>query len=283
MGLEFGLQLFSVRDELEKDFTGTLEKLALIGYKNVELFFHGDDLKATIGNLEPASLKKELDRLELKAVSAHIAEEHLEVDKVKEVIEYAKLLGVQSLVIAIAYFKNKEDVLSFSEKLNKYGALLKTHNLQLYYHNHFHEFQKFDGDYVLDLILKNTNEDLLKIEFDTYWALRGGVDPVEYLKKMGGRCDLIHQKDLSTDVDTINLFQKIENDTPLNRDSMIKVRNIADFTEAGQGIMDIPSIIETFRNNPESKYIFIEQDWTKRNQIESVEISYRYLSKFFSV
>lgn len=282
MGLEFGLQLFSVRDELQKDFIGTLEKLALIGYKNIELFFHGDDLKATIGNLEPAILKQELDRLELKAVSAHIAEEHLEVNNGEEIIGYSKLLGVQSLVIAIAYFKNKEEVLAFSKRLNEFGKLLKTHNLQLYYHNHFHEFQEFDGEYVLDTILKNTNEDLVKVEFDTYWCLRGGIDPLEYLKKLGGRCDLIHQKDLSAEVDTINLFNKVGNDSVLNRESMVNVRNTDDFTEMGQGIMDIPGIIETFRNNPEAKYIFVEQDWTKRSQIESVEISYRYLSKFFS-
>ncbi|MCR2823314.1 sugar phosphate isomerase/epimerase family protein [Lederbergia panacisoli] len=281
MAVEFGLQLFSVRDEINKDFIGTLEKIASIGYKNLEIFFHGDDLSSTIGDLTPEELKSELDRLALKAVSSHIAEEHLEAGKIDEVMKYAKVIGIQSLVVAIAYFKNKEEVVAFSKKLNEAGALLAKNGLQLYYHNHYHEFQTFDGEYVLDIMLENTDKELVKIEFDTYWALRGGINPVTYLEKIGERCDLIHQKDLSANVDVINVFKKLEKDTVLNRDSMMKIRNIDDFTEAGQGIMDIPAIVETFKNNSNSKYLFIEQDWTKKNQLESIEISYEYISKLF--
>ncbi|MBS4218331.1 sugar phosphate isomerase/epimerase [Bacillus sp. FJAT-49711] len=281
MAVEFGLQLFSVRDEMNKDFIGTLEKIASIGYKNLELFFHGDDLSSTIGGLTPEELKRELDRLALKAVSSHITEEHLEAGKIDKVLKYAKVIGIQSLVVAIAYFKNEEEVVAFSKKLNEAGALLAKNGLQLYYHNHYHEFQTFDGEYVLDIMLENTDKELVKIEFDTYWALRGGINPVTYLEKIGERCDLIHQKDLSANVDVINVFEKLEKDTVLNRESMMKIRNIDDFTEAGQGIMDIPAIVETFKNNANSKYLFIEQDWTKKNQLESVEISYEYISKLF--
>ena len=280
MTVEIGLQLFSVRDELEKDFIGTLEQLAKIGYKNLELFFHGDDLKSTIGNLEPTQLKEELDRLGLKAVSSHISEEHLHADKVEELIEYAKILGVDSLVIAVKFFEDKESVLTFAQQLNKSGKQLKEAGLQLYYHNHFHEFQQFDGKYVLDLIVEHTEPELLKIEFDTYWALRGGIDPIQYLEKLGDRCDYIHQKDLSKDVKTINLFEKLEGVDVLNREAMGAVRSIEDFVEAGEGIMDIPGIIETFTSNSHAKYVFIEQDWTKRKQIESVDMSYQYMKKF---
>ncbi|UNK20710.1 sugar phosphate isomerase/epimerase [Paenibacillus sp. N3/727] len=282
MSLEFGLQLYSVRDELTKDFKGTLEKVASIGYKNVELFFHdADNMGATIGNLTADELKQELDRLGLKAVSAHIDLAFLEEDKAEKIIAYAKKVGFTSLAIAIAFFSDKQEVLDLCAKLNTAGKMFKDNGLQLYYHNHFEEFQKFDNQYVLDIILENTDEELLKVEFDTYWALRGGIDPIEYLHKLGDRCDLIHQKDLPADAIPVNLFEVIGDDALIDMELMIKLHKIEYFTEAGQGIMDIPAIVEAFRSKPGARYLFIEQDWTNKNQLDSVEISYNYISKLF--
>ncbi|SMF86813.1 Sugar phosphate isomerase/epimerase [Paenibacillus uliginis N3/975] len=282
MSLEFGLQLYSVRDELTKDFKGTLEKVASIGYKNVELFFHdADNMGATIGNLTADELKQELDRLGLKAVSAHIDLAFLHEDKAEKIIAYAKKVGFTSLAIAIAFFSDKQEVLDLCAKLNTAGRMFKDNGLQLYYHNHFEEFQKFDNQYVLDIILENTDEQFLKVEFDTYWALRGGIDPIEYLHKLGDRCDLIHQKDLPADATPVNLFEVIGDDALIDMGLMIKLHKIEYFTEAGQGIMDIPAIVDAFRSKPEARYLFIEQDWTNKNQLESVEISYNYISKLF--
>lgn len=282
MSLEFGLQLYSVRDELTKDFKGTLEKVASIGYENVELFFHdADNMGATIGNLTAGELKQELDRFGLKAVSAHIDQGFLDEEKAEKIIDYAKEVGFTSLAIAIAFFSDKQEVLDLCAKLNAAGKLFKDNGLQLYYHNHFEEFQKFDSQYVMDIILENTDEQLLKVEFDTYWALRGGIDPIEYLHKLGDRCDLIHQKDLPADATPINLFEVIGDDALIDMELMIKLHKIEYFTEAGQGIMDIPGIVEAFRSKPEARYLFIEQDWTNKNQLESVEISYNYISKLF--
>ncbi|WP_251577319.1 sugar phosphate isomerase/epimerase [Paenibacillus sp. MER TA 81-3] len=129
--------------------------------------------------------------------------------------------------------------------------------------------------------MENTAEDLVKVEFDTYWALRGGVDPIEYLQKLVDRCDLLHQKDLPADVKPMNLFEVIGYDANIDMELMVKLHKIDYFTEAGQGIMDIPVIVEAFKSKPEARYLFIEQDWTKKNQLESVEISYKYISKLF--
>ncbi|MCE5170270.1 sugar phosphate isomerase/epimerase [Paenibacillus profundus] len=282
MSLEFGLQLYSVRDELTKDFKGTLERVAEIGYKNVELFFHdANNIGGTVGGLNPAELKKEFGRVGLKAVSAHIDLGFLVQENAEQIIAYAREVGFTSVVIAIAFFSNKQEVLDLCAKLNQAGELFKKNGLQLYYHNHFEEFQKFDNQYVLDIILENTAEDLVKVEFDTYWALRGGVDPIEYLQKLGDRCDLLHQKDLPADVKPVNLFEVIGYDANIDMELMVKLHKIDYFTEAGQGIMDIPAIVEAFKSKPEARYLFIEQDWTKKNQLESVEISYKYISNLF--
>ncbi|KKO52919.1 sugar phosphate isomerase/epimerase family protein [Paenibacillus sp. DMB20] len=282
MGLEFGLQLYSVRDELTKDFKGTLEKVAAIGYRNVELFFHdANNIGGTVGQLKPAELRQELDRHGLKAVSAHIDLGFLEQDNALQIVDYAKEAGFDSVAIAIAFFADKEEVMAMCGKLDKAGRFFKENGIQLYYHNHFEEFQKFDGQYVLDIILENTEEDLLKVEFDTYWALRGGVDPIAYLNKLGNRCDLIHQKDLPADVKPVNLFEVIGDDARIDMELMIKLHKIEYFTEAGEGVMDIPAILKAFRSKPGARYLFIEQDWTTKNQLESVEISYHYISKLF--
>ncbi|NGP46891.1 sugar phosphate isomerase/epimerase [Bacillaceae bacterium SIJ1] len=281
MAVEFGLQLYSVREELQKDFVGTLEKVASIGYKNVELFFHDANLEANVGNMSASELKGELDRLGLKAVSAHVALDFLEEKHAQAVVNFAKEVGITSLGIAIAFFTSKEEVLTLAKKMNEAGTFFKENGLQLYYHNHFQEFQEIDGKYILDIILENTDEEIVKVELDTYWALRGGVDPIEYMKKLGSRCDLLHQKDLPASVETVNLFDVVGHDATIDMDKMVELHQIDDFTEAGQGVMDIPAIVQAFKEKPEAKYLFIEQDWTRRNQLESVEMSYQYISKYF--
>src|SRR5690625_4956398 len=138
MTLELGLQLYSVRDELAKDFIGTLENIASIGYENLELFFHNDNyIEESVGNLKAYELKKELDRLNLNAVSAHITTNFLNSEKAGNMIKFAKTVGFQSLGIAIAFFKNKQDVLDLCNQMNQAGKLYYENGLQLYYHNHF--------------------------------------------------------------------------------------------------------------------------------------------------
>ena len=282
MTIELGLQLYSVRDELEKDFIGTLEKVASIGYKNLELFFHNaEDIEGSVGNLRAEELKLELERLKMKAVSAHISPLFLNPEKMVEVINFAKTVGISKLALSIAFFEGKQNVLDLCKHMNAIGKLCNENGIQFYYHNHFEVFQKFENQYVMDIILQNTDEDLLKVEFDTYWALRGGVDPLEYLSVLGDRCDLLHQKDLPATVNPINIYEKIGEDANVNMELMMKSQNVEDFTEVGQGVMDIPGIIEAFKDKTGTKYIFIEQDWTMKNQLESIEISYNYISKFF--
>ncbi|MGG4395695.1 sugar phosphate isomerase/epimerase [Paenibacillus thiaminolyticus] len=282
MSLEFGLQLYSVRDELVKDSSGTLEKVAAIGYKNVEMFFHdASNIGGTVGGLSPEAMKEELDRVGLKAVSAHIDLGFLTPENAEKIIAYSKAVGFTSVAIAIAFYSNKQDVLAMCVDLNRAGELFKKNGIQLYYHNHFEEFQKFDNQYVMDMILDNTDEQLVKMEFDTYWAMRGGVDPIGYLQKLGDRCDLLHQKDLPAGVTPVNLFEVIGEDAHIDMELMVKLHQIDYFTEAGQGVMDIPAIVTAFKGKPEARYLFIEQDWTRKNQLESVEISYNYISKLF--
>lgn len=278
MSLELGLQLFSVRDELEKDYVKTLERVAEIGYKNLEFFIHDAEGGMNIGGMSAQELRGILDDLGLKSISMHVP---LEEEMFKEAIEYNLELGSQGLGIGIGFFKNKDEVLSFSEKLNHFGEMCKEKGLSFYYHNHFQEFQNISGERPFDLLMENTDPSFVKFEFDTYWALRGGVDPVEYLKKLGNRCDLVHQKDLPADVSPINALEAFSEGEEIHFDNFLEFSKPEYFAEVGEGIMDIERIIQTVREIGAAKYLFVEQDLTTKNQIDSVELSYKNISKYF--
>lgn len=267
-----GLQLFSVRDELQKDYFGTLEKLAALGYRNLEIAVHNID-----ACIEPnaAVLRRRLDELGMKVVSSHLSP----LDRHEEIAAYLGELGCPAVGCSIAFFRNKQDVLDFSGKLNRYGEMFKKRNLEFYYHNHYQEFQKMDGQYVMDILLAHTDPDLVKVEFDTYWAQRGGVDPVEYLKKLGDRCDLVHQKDLPAGIHPVNLFETIGEEAEIAFESFVQMLEPEQFTEIGEGVMDIPAIVRTIREIGAVKYVFVEQDLTLKNQLESVAISYRNMNR----
>ncbi|MBS4219073.1 sugar phosphate isomerase/epimerase [Bacillus sp. FJAT-49711] len=277
MSLSLGLQLYSVRDELEKDYLGTLERLAEIGYKNLEVAIHNADEGLKVGGMNAAEVKKQLDRLGMRVVSSHIGP----LDKVDwdEVADFSHTLGSEAVGCSIAFFTNYQEILDFSAELNKYGEECRKRDLQFYFHNHFQEFQKFNGKYAMDIVLENTDKDLVKMEFDTYWAVRGGVDPVEYLRQLGDRCGLIHQKDLPATVEKSNLFDVIGEDAEITFESFVKIPKPEEFTEIGEGVLDIASIIREAKKIGAAKYIFVEQDLTPRNQLDSVEISYKNITE----
>ncbi|OXM82573.1 sugar phosphate isomerase/epimerase family protein [Paenibacillus rigui] len=281
MSLDFGLQLYSVRDELAKDYVGTLEKVASIGYRNVELAFHQADQTLNVGGMTPAQLRETMDRLGLRVVSAHMDPmDKFDWDKV---IAFNKELGNTSIGKGIAFYRNKQDVLDICSNLNRYGEICKKNGMQFYYHNHFQEFQKFDDQYVLDILLDNTDSELVKIELDIYWALRGGVDPINWLKQMGGRCDLVHLKDFPKgSEEPLNTFEVMGPDAEIDYNRFLEFKKPENFSEIGEGIFDVSRIVEEVRKLGYAKYIFVEQDLTTKNQLESVTISYQNFSKHFS-
>ncbi|MCB9135454.1 MAG: sugar phosphate isomerase/epimerase [Anaerolineales bacterium] len=278
MNPQIALQLYSVRNELQRDYLATLEKVAEIGYKNLELLTTVTDDGLVFGpNISPVAHLRELERLGLKAMGCHMMpKQGMEWEKV---IQSCAETGATALVIPFWVFNNRQDVLGLCETLNRAGELGQKHGVQVYYHNHFQEFQSFDGEVVMDTLLTNTNPALVKFEFDTYWSIRGGQDPLAWLEKFGKRCDLIHQKDMPSGVTPVNLFEVLAQkpNTPL----MEVFMSISDnqFTEIGAGTLNISDIIAAGKAYGEVKYIVVEQDRTTKGELGSVAISYQNLSR----
>ena len=281
MDLQIGLQLYSVRNELKRDVLATLENVAAIGYKNLELVTTVTDQGLFFGEKTPASeFRKYLDRLDLRAVGAHVMlQEGMNLDRV---IDSLTEVGASSLVIPFALFDSRQSVMSFCKQLNQFAEVCKKKSIQLYYHNHFQEFQKFDDRMVMDFMLENTDRDLVMFEFDTYWAIRGGQDPIAWIRKFGKRCDLLHQKDLPAAVRPVNLFDLSIQNQDMKLMDMFKTISPEQFTEIGAGIIDIPEIIEAGRTHGNARYIIVEQDMTSKTELDSITISYKNLIRLLN-
>ncbi len=240
--MNIGLQLYTVRDETEKDFLGTLEKLSKIGYDGVEF--------AGFGDITAVKMKNKLDELGLQVAGSHTAYELLE-NELDQVITYNKIIGNTDIVIPYYEFEEKQDYLDLASKLDKLGDRLAEDGMRLSYHNHYHEFKKYNGQYGLDILLNNVNHNHVKFQIDICWVHAAGVDPVGYLKKYKQCTPLVHIKD---------------------------IKDIAnkELTEVGNGQVDVKKVVDT-TTELATEWLIIEQDRCKRPSIESAEISFKNL------
>jgi sugar phosphate isomerase/epimerase len=144
---------------------------------------------------------------------------------------------------------------------NRVGEKCRSHGMKLYYHNHFHEFQVIAGECVLDTIVANTEPELLTIELDTYWTMRGGVDPVAAIERYGSRIGILHQKDFPlSEVSHLDLWAGRDRNAPMDKETFDRV-NIRpeEFVEVGDGIMKVQEIIAA-ANQANVSYMLVEQD-----------------------
>lgn len=184
----YGIQLYSVRDITEKDLKGALEKVASLGYKNMEFAgFFGNSSEA---------VKGWLDACGLSASGTHTPLSALDND-FEGTVKYHKEIGCFDLIIPGAPTKTRAEVDELVEKMNKYNELLKKEGIRLHYHNHAREFMPNDDGVI-------ANEELLKrtdilFEIDTYWVYVAKRNPIEVLDEFGKRVKFIHLKDGSPD------------------------------------------------------------------------------------
>lgn len=282
MNPKLGLQMWSVRNSLDQAPEQTLEKVAAIGYTDVQVnssniapegMRFGKDLRAP-------ELKRQLDRFGLRPVSAHFVP--TAGMRLETIADDLHALGVDTLACAIAFWSSREELLQWNRQFNRYGETLKKLGIQLYYHNHFHEFQVFGDQSIFELMVAELDPDLVKFEFDTYWAVRGGQDPIYWLKKLGTRCDLIHQKDMPATTSPVNLFEKFGYDAEITLDALIQTQDATHFTEVGDGVLNIPGILAAARRYNQASYLFIEQDMSSKTELDSIAVSFKRMTELMA-
>lgn len=274
-----GLQAYSVRDEWDRDVIGTLERLSEIGYEYLELALTNTGGELRSGGLRAGELRSVLDRLGMKAVSTHVYP--LDDENWDRIAAFNEEVGSQAVVYPIHYFASVGDVLELNAKMNRWGEICRERGLSFYFHNHFHEFQPMGDRTIMDRLLEGTDPELVKIELDTYWALRGGVDPVGFLRRLGSRCGLVHQKDLPASTRPVNMLEMFRAGDVISEEKFVQVWKAEDFTEIGDGVMNIARILDEIRKLDFAEFVFVEQDMTAMPPLESVERSFRNLTRLW--
>ncbi len=279
--MKVGIQLYSVKYALGKDPMGTLKKVADIGYKYWETAMvrtMADDPSGL--GLPVKEAKKFLSDNGVQIVGAHLGVD-IDFDKLKAAYDYHKEIGNTKVGTTGHFFPDRDEVMRMCEIYNKAGEMGQEMGMQFYYHSHWHEFQKFDGEYVMDIILNNTDPKLVAFELDNYWAARGGVDPVEMIDRYKDRIIMLHQKDFSkTAGEPLNLFAgKVDPNGNLTGQVHQDARSVEHFAEVGNGVLPIQDYIDA-GNKIGVPYILLEQDMTAIDELESIQISMDAFHKF---
>ncbi len=241
-------QMYTVRDRTANDFVGTFKEVAKIGYAGVELA--GD------GGLSAKELRALLEDLNLKIAGNHVGIQKLE-SSLDDTLRYNHELGNPYIVIPAIPESRRSDASAWrqtAEALNRIGRSCKDAGMTLCYHNHAAEFQRFDGKFGLDILLNESDPNLVFAEVDTYWVKYGGEDPAAFIRRHPGRARLLHLKDMANDAER-------------------------SFAEVGEGILDFKAIFAAAEIGKTEWYI-VEQDACKRPSIDSLRISFENLQKW---
>ncbi len=265
--LPVGLQLYSVRDFMEKDLPGTLKKVKTMGYDYVE--------PAGLCGVSAEEFKKALDEAGLKAICAHVPLAEMTADPDKVINDYGKVIGLK--YIAIPYLaegdrpgaENFEKVLDF---IRSFGKKCADNGITLLYHNHDFEFVKMpDGRYGLDYMYETVDSSLLQTELDCCWVKVGGEDPSAYIRKYAGRCPVVHLKDYSGEKSS-NMYNLI------GMKETAKQTSTFEFRPVGYGKQDMPTILKAATESG-AEYLVVEQDSPgEQTSLEAVEMSRKYLA-----
>ena len=271
-----GIQLFSLPKLLENDLEGSLALLHQMGYKEIEIYGpypfsstaawdRWNQVVPSIGfsgcgffGKTAEEFKALLDTYELKATSGHIDLVTLETD-MPAVGKAVRTLGLDCFGISAIpdeLRKSLDDYKRMADRFNKIGANAKKEGFKFIYHNHGYGLHEMEGQIPLNIILENTDPELVFFEMDIYWTMAGGMDPVELLKANPGRYIALHLKDMKE----ITYF---EGDGG-TADQWIALW--PQMTTVGNGAMDIPGIIAQGQKSG-VKHFFVEQDLVENPRV----------------
>lgn len=255
-----GVQLYTVRDQLEGKTDEVLRAIAEIGYEEVEA------LDETLDRVAPAAKAIGLSPVSVH-VDAAIITRNPEGDALAAAIRDAQQAGARYMVLPYLQPTEREGGAPFytklAETLNEAGRRIKGGGLQLCYHNHGFEFEPLpDGRRPLDLLMASVDPALVKLELDVFWTAITGADPVALIKQYSDRIALLHLKDKARGVGPETQESRVPQDA---------------FTEVGAGTIDFPAILAAAASAGVEHY-FVEQDYTPGDPIASLRKSYLYLA-----
>jgi sugar phosphate isomerase/epimerase len=243
---DVGLQLYTLRDLVNKDLKGTLEKVADTGYTWLETAGYAD---GKFYGLPPAEFRKMVEDLGMKMISSHAT---INPENSQLAIDAHLEAGAGYLVypwISMPETPVRDDYSRFATLLNELGEACSQSGLKFGYHNHAFEFVKIEDTTGYDILLSQTEQANVCFEPDFYWMVYAGVEPLDYFRKYPGRFELWHVKDMDITAE--------KKTVPI-----------------GKGTIDFSRIFSG-KEIAGMRYFFVEQDNCKDDPMRSVKISYK--------
>src|SRR6185437_12358200 len=238
---DLGLQLYTVRNLMDKDVEATIAAVAAIGYREVEL--------AGLHNKSAKEMRAILDRHGLRARSSHSSMQDIRRNWPRT-LDDAATLG-QTYIVNPWIDEPERTVAGYTKAAHEMTAAAeaaRAHGLGFAYHNHEFEFARVDGKLPYDILLAESDPKLVKMELDIFWIVKGGQDPLAYFTRHAGRFPMIHAKDMTKD---------------------------GKMVDVGQGAIDWPNILRHARKAG-LEYAFVEHD-DPPSPIADARVSYEYL------
>ncbi len=250
---KFGVQLYTLRDDLPKDPKGVLKKVADYGFTNIESY---DGKDGMFHGMTHTEFKAYMDELGMTLSSSHV---NIHKD-FEQKAEQAAEIGMDYLICPyVGPQKSMDDWKKITDKFNDCGEICKKAGVKFAYHNHAYSFKAFSGMIPHDFIMDNTDPELVKQQMDIYWVVTGGADPIEYLEKYSGRFTLCHVKDRLKNV-------------PADEHSAS--------CNLGTGSIDFPKILKVARDNGMEHFIMEQERYDDGSPLESVKAGAAYLKQF---
>lgn len=242
-----GVQLYSFRKEMDADARGTLKQIASLGFKQIE---SAKSNKGHYYGLSAKEMKQACKDLGMVLSSGHV---HID-DKWKQTMDEAAESGQHYLICSTMPTSGQtaDNYKKVAESFNKAGEDCKKLGLKFGYHNHEYEFESNNGQVLYDVLLVNTQADLVHMEMDLGWVIVGGKNPLDYFSKFPGRFPLWHLKDMD----------------------LVKKHSV----EFGKGGLDIEAMLKN-RKQSGLDIMFVEQEEYASTPFESMRDNMEYLKK----
>jgi sugar phosphate isomerase/epimerase len=259
---KLGYQLFSIRDEMEKDPIATLKALKAMEYQDFETYGY-DTEKDSFYGIPSKEFKATLDDLELSVSSGHFGFSAYLEKSDEEMMRYVDgcIIGAQNTNMSYITWpwidpeqRTLDNFKLMAQKLNKIGERVNAANLGFAYHNHGYEFEDLGGETGYDIILKDTDPNLVKLQMDMYWVMHSAdFTPKDLVEKQAGRIVMWHIKDMD--------------------------KETRDYTELGNGSIDyLKELPDPAKSGLEFYYVEQGGNFT-HNSMKSAETSANYLKE----
>lgn len=248
----FGLQLWTIREELSKNPKEVLKQVASFGYKHVESF---EGAMGMFWGMKNTEFKKYISDLGMTMHSSHFGSDN---DFEKKAAD-AAAIGMKYLTMAYeGPGKTIDDYKKYAEAFNKKGELCKKNGIRFAFHNHDFTFRSLEGQFGQDVLLTNTDPALVDFEMDIYWVVAAGQDPETWFKKYPNRFRLCHIKDRSKTPETDNGKNSVD---------------------LGTGVINFAKVLKTAKANGMQYYIVEQEAFPNSTPMKSVEVDAEYMRK----